>query len=88
MTNPKYQVIISYLPTYRSGRTGTYATQSDGSSLLVSTTDVYSGGYFQASMPEIRIYATGSSYNTALTALMLIATASTTPENGFPPLGS
>ena len=55
MTNPKYQVTISYVPVYRSGRTGTYATQSDGSSLLVSTTDVYSGGYFQATMPELKI---------------------------------
>ena len=88
MTNPQYQVTISYLPTYRSGRTGVYATQSDGSSLLVSSSDVYSGGYFIASMPEIKIYATGSSYTTALGALMAIATASTTPSNGFPPVGS
>jgi hypothetical protein len=88
MTNPKYQVNISYVPVYRSGRASTYATQSDGSSLLVSTTDVYSGGYFQANMPEIKIYATGSSYTTALGALMAIATASTTLDNGLPPLGS
>jgi hypothetical protein len=88
MTNPKYQVNIYYVPSYRSGKTGTYATQSDGSSLLVSTTDVYSGGYFQANMPEIKISATGSSHTTALAALMLIATASTTLDNGLPPLGS
>jgi hypothetical protein len=88
MTNPKYQVTISYVPIYRSGKTGTYATQSDGSSLLTSTTDTYSGGYFQAIMPEIKIYATGSSHITALTALMNIATASTTSDNGLPPFGS
>lgn len=88
MTNPRYQVTISYVPTYRSGKTGTYATQSDGSSLLISSSDTYSGGYFIASMPEIKIFATGSSHTTALSALMLIATASTTSDNGFPPLGS
>ena len=86
MTNPQYQVTISYVPVYRSGRTGTYAAQSNGSSLLVSTTDVYSGGYFQARMPELQIFATGSSHATALTALMAIATASTTLSNGLPPL--
>ena len=86
MTNPKYQVNITYVPTYRSGRTGTYATQSDGSSLLISTVDTYAGGYFQANMPELKIYATGSSHITALTTLMNIATASSTSDNGLPPL--
>lgn len=88
MTNPQYQVTISYLPTYRSGRTGVYATQSDGSSLLISSSDVYSGGYFIALMPELKISATGSSHTTALSALMAIATASTTYGNGLPPFGS
>jgi hypothetical protein len=88
MTNPQYQVTISYFPSYRSGRTGVYATQSDGSSLLVSSSDVYSGGYFIALMPEIKISATGSSYTTALTNLLNIATASTTYGNGLPPFGS
>jgi hypothetical protein len=46
----------------------------------------YSGEYFIASMPELRLYATGSSYTTALDNLLLIATASTTTNNGFPPL--
>jgi len=75
MINPRYQVTISYVPTYRSGVTGT------GVSL-------YSGGHFQASMSEILIFATGSSYATALTNLLNIATASTTLDNGLPPLGS
>jgi|LauGreDrversion4_2_1035121.scaffolds.fasta_scaffold203753_2 hypothetical protein len=88
MINPRYQVTISYVPTYRTGRTGTYVTQSNGSSLLVSTVDTYGGGHFQASMPEILIFATGSSYATALTNLLNIATASTTLDNGLPPLGS
>ena len=87
MTNPQYLVNISYVPTYRNGSVGVYATQSDGSSLLVSQSIVYSGGYFQASMPEIRIYATGSSYATALNNLMIIATASSTSDNGLRTLG-
>jgi hypothetical protein len=47
----------------------------------------YSGDMFVASMPEIRIAASGSSYATALSNLLLIATASTTYGNGFDPLG-
>lgn len=87
MTNPKYLVTISYVPMYRNGSVGTYATQSDGSSLLVSQREAYSGGFFAASMPEVKIYATGSSYATALNNLMIIATASSTPDNGMPPIG-
>ena len=86
MTNPQYQVTISYIKPYRSSRTGTYTLQSDGSSLLTGSTDTYTGGYFQASMPELKIYATGSSHTTALAALMIIATASTTSDNGLAPL--
>ena len=87
MTNPQYLVNISYVPMYRNGSVGTYATQSDGSSLLVSQTIVYSGGYYAASMPEVKIYATGSSYAIALNNLMIIATASSTPDNGMKPIG-
>ena len=87
MTNPQYAVNISYVPMYRNGSVGTYATQSDGSSLLVSQREAYVGGYFAASMPEVKIYATGSSYASALNNLMIIATASTTPDNGMKPIG-
>ena len=87
MTNPQYTVYISYVPTFRTGSVGTYATQSDGSSILTSTTNTYGGGYFAASMPEIKISATGSSYTTALNNLMVIATASTTSDNGLKPIG-
>ena len=87
MTNPQYLVNISYVPTYRSGSVGIYATQSDGSSLLVSQSIVYKGGYYAASMPEVKIYATGSSYASALNNLMVIATASSTPDNGLKPIG-
>lgn len=87
MTNPQYLVNISYVPMYRNGSVGTYATQSNGSSLLVSQREAYAGGYYAASMPEVKIYATGSSYATALNNLMIIATASSTPDNGMPPIG-
>lgn len=87
MTNPQYLVNISYVPMYRNGSVGVYATQSDGSSLLVSQREAYAGGYFAASMPEVKIYATGSSYVTALNNLMIIATASSTPDNGLKPIG-
>lgn len=39
-------------------------------------------------MPEIKITGTGSSYQNALAALLLIATSSTTYDNGHEPLGS
>lgn len=87
MVNPQFLVNISYVPTYRNGSVGTYATQSDGSSLLVSQREAYAGGYFQASMPEVKIYATGSSYATALNNLMIIATASSTSDYGLRPIG-
>ena len=87
MTNPQYLVNISYVPMYRNGSVGVYATQSDGSSLLVSQTNNYTGGYYAASMPEVKIYATGSSYVTALNNLMIIATASSTPDNGLKLIG-
>jgi hypothetical protein len=47
----------------------------------------YDGEMYVASMPEIRIAASGSSYATALSNLLLIATASSTIGNGFSPLG-
>lgn len=89
MTNPHYQVNISYVPTYPNGVTGTYSTTTINGytySALTSQSITYSGGWFVASMPEIKISATGSSYTTALNNLMVIATASTTFDNGQPAL--
>ena len=73
MNNPKYLVNIVYVPVRVTGQ----------QKVLVN-------GVTQsmpASMPEIRIAASGSSYATALSNLLLIATASTTYGNGFDPLG-
>ena len=79
MTNPKYTVNIYYSSPYRSGSIG--ATGANG---LWETTPLYSGGYFVASMPEVRISATGSTYADALTALLVVST--TTPDATQGPL--
>jgi hypothetical protein len=82
MTNPTYQVNISYYPARATGRkfvniSGvTYSTLS------------YSDGYFVASMPEIKISATGPGYVEALDNLLLIATSSSTETNGQNSLSS
>lgn len=68
MTNPKYLVNIYYSNPYRSGSTGTMSANG-----LWETSPVTSGGYFVASMPEVRISATGSSYADALTAVLALS---------------
>jgi hypothetical protein len=92
MTNPQYQVTITYEPLRPSGKTGVYATAAgiNGNvySTLVSETITYRGGFFVANMHELKISATGSSYANALSNLLVIATASTTSDNGQPPLNT
>jgi hypothetical protein len=68
MTNPKYLVNIYYSNPYRSGSTGTMSANG-----LWETLPVTSGGYFVASMPEVRISATGSSYADALAAVLALS---------------
>lgn len=72
MTDPRYQVNIYYQELVRSGSSGA----SVNGEWLTSAT--YTGGWYVATMPEVSIFATGSSYASALTALLAIATASTT----------
>lgn len=81
MTNPQYLVNIYYSNPYRSGSTGTMSASG-----IWETLPAYSGGWFVATMPEIRISATGSTYADALSALLLIATASTTYDAAQGPL--
>jgi hypothetical protein len=81
MNNPKYLVNIIYVP---ARVTGQQKVLING---VTQSLPAYSGDMFVASMPEIRIAASGSSYATALSNLLLIATASTTYGNGFGPLG-
>lgn len=70
MENPQYLVNISYIEPYRTGSTGA-ANVNTG---LWETSPVYSTGIYLATMPEIRISATGSTYANALTALLAVAT--------------
>lgn len=79
MTNPKYLVNIFYSNAYRSGSTGTMSASG-----LWETLPVTSGGYFVASMPEVRISATGSSYENALTAVLALSV--NTPDAAQGPL--
>jgi len=74
MENPKYLVNISYIEPYITGSTG--ATNANTG--LWETLPVYSTGIYLATMPEIRISATGSTYANALTALLTLATS--TPD--------
>lgn len=82
MDNPKYFVTISNVPSRPNGQQNVFLNG------VTQSMHTYSGEYFVASMPELRITATGSSYTTALDNLLLIATASTTESNGFPPLSN
>jgi hypothetical protein len=79
MTNPKYLVNIFYSNPYRSGSTGTMSASG-----LWETLPVTSGGYFVASMPEVGISATGSSYANALTAVLALSV--NTPDAAQGPL--
>lgn len=80
MTNPQYLVNIYYSNPVRTGSTG--ISQSG----VWQTYPVMSGGWFVATMPEVAISATGSSYGAALTALLAIANASTTSDAAQGPL--
>ena len=80
MENPKYLVNIYYQPLQVSGQQKVFMS---GKTYSVPT---YEGNYFISSMPEVKILATGSTYQTALDNLLLIATASTTNYPGQPPL--
>ena len=67
MTNPKYLVNIYYQKPVRNGSVGESA---NGTWVSYPTTI---GGWYVATMPEVSISATGSSYANALTALLAVA---------------
>jgi hypothetical protein len=48
----------------------------------------YDAGYYLASMPELKIAASGSNYTTALNNLLAVATASATVDGGNGPFNS
>ena len=80
MTNPKYLINISWSMPYVSGMT---AVSISG---VTQSLQTYAGGYYVASMPEVKISATGSTYETALSNLLIIASASADP--GYLPLSN
>ena len=81
MDNPRYLVNISYNPSRAIGQ------QEINYSGITYSMPTYSSGEFIASMPEMKISATGTSYPEALDNLLLIATASSTIGPGNPPIG-
>ncbi len=82
MENPKYLVNISYQPKVATGQT---AVSISGATQSMTT---YRQGYYIASMPELKVFATGPSYTDALDNLLVIATASSTENPGIPPLNT
>lgn len=76
MTNPTYYVNISFVPKQMNGQ---QALMIAGVTQSVPT---YAGEYFVASMPEIKVSATGSSYSDALTNLLSAVTPISDPGNG------
>lgn len=76
MTNPTYLVNIFYQPARMSGQ---QAVNIGGVTQSVPT---YSDSYFVASMPEVKVTATGSSYTDALNNLLSTVSSTTDPGNG------
>lgn len=79
MQNPTYLVTISHQPSRANGQ------QLVNIAGLTCSIPSYSSEYFLASMPELKIMATGSTYQTALTNLLNIATASNFNDLGNGP---
>ncbi len=78
MTNPHYNITIAYHP---STATTQQLVNIGG---VTYSTPTYTTEYFVASMHEVRLYATGSSYKNALDNLLI--TASNSVDPGYAPL--
>ena len=78
MVNPTYLINIYYQNSVVNGQ---QLVNIGGTTQSVPS---YSSSYFIASMPEVLLYATGSSYTNALSNLLIMASASPDPTN--PPL--
>ncbi len=74
----KYLINVSYVPPVVNGR------QKVSISGVTQSVPTYSSEYWVASMPEVKLYATGSSRDAAFNNLLIIATGSNT--NGTEPL--
>jgi hypothetical protein len=80
MENPKYLVNIYYSNPVRTGSTGASVSG------IWQTYPVMTGGWFVATMPEVRLSSTGSTYADALDNLITLATASTSSDAAQGPL--
>lgn len=76
MVNPQYLINITYKQSHVNGQE---LVNIGGVTQSVPTHD---GAYFVASMPEVKLYATGSSYEDSLDNLMLIVNAAPNSGNG------
>lgn len=72
MEYPKYSVGISYVRPYPNGQ------QLVNINSITQSIPSYEGGYYIANMQIVNISATGSTYESALSNLLLVATASST----------
>lgn len=77
----KYLVNISYQPSHVNGQ------QLVNIAGVTQSVPTYSDSYYVASMPEVKIWATGSSYTEALDNLLLVATSSII-DTSNPPLNT
>lgn len=80
MTNPTYTVNIFFEPSRPNGQS---LINIGG---VTQSQMTYSSSYFVATMPEIKVSATGSSYANALTNLLTAVSSTNDPGNG--PLSS
>lgn len=76
MEYPKYLVNIAYYPARVGGQQLIFLNGS------TQSVPFYQEGYYLASMPELKIAASGSNYTVALTNLLNIATSSSTIDGG------
>lgn len=83
MTNPTYTINIHYQPSVLNGQQLIYSGSASVGTYSIAT---YTDSYFIASMPEISLYATGSSYTASLANLLALASSAPNPEQ--PPLNN
>ncbi len=82
MEYPKYLVNISYYPARTNGQQIVFLNG------VTQSMPVYEPGYYYASMPELKIAASGSNYTNALNNLLVIATSSAAINGGNGALNS
>jgi hypothetical protein len=80
MAQLKYLVNINYVPSRLNGQQIIYQNG------ITQSVPAYADSFYVASMPELGISATGSSYTASLASLLTIVP--NTPDNGIGPLST